>query len=51
MGTDFNNLRATAGTVNFQAIWRANDDTIYTVKEYLQELDGNYPSNPNNTWT
>ncbi len=49
--TEFMNLHPNGWVVNFKAIWSANENTKYTVKEYLEELTGDYPSNPNNEWT
>lgn len=45
-GTEFKNLRATSGDVNFKAIWSKNLNTPYTVKHYLENLTGWYPTNP-----
>lgn len=45
MAERFKNLRATSGTVTFAARWDA-DRVTYTVKHYLQELDGSYPGTP-----
>jgi hypothetical protein len=39
-GTEFKNLRATSGDVNFKAIWSKNLNTPYTVKHYLENLTG-----------
>ena len=40
-GTEFNNLRATSGTVHFAAKWTANK-VPYKVEHYLQDLSGAY---------
>lgn len=45
MAERFKNLRATSGTVTFAARWDA-DRVTYTVKHFLQELDGSYPGTP-----
>lgn len=45
-GTEFKNLRATSGDVNFKAIWSKNLNTPYTVEHYLENLTGWYPTDP-----
>jgi len=45
-GTEFKNLRATSGDVNFKAIWSKNLHTPYTVEHYLENLTGWYPTDP-----
>ena len=37
------------GTLTLTAQWRAGSDTAYTVKHYLQNLDGTYPTEPEAT--
>jgi hypothetical protein len=38
-GTEFNNLRATSGTVHFAAKWTANK-VPYKVEHYIENLTG-----------
>ena len=49
MGTSFENLRATSGTVNFLAIWTKNLHTTYKVEHYLEKIEGWYPITPKQT--
>ena len=50
MGTSFENLRSTSGTVNFLAIWTKNLHTQYKVEHYLETLtSGVYPDDPKET--
>lgn len=49
MGTSFENLRATSGTVNFLAIWTKNLHTTYKVEHYLEKIEGWYPTTPKQT--
>ena len=37
--------------VTLVATWEANTDTKYTVEYYLQDVDGNYPATPNETYS
>lgn len=50
MAEQFRNLRSDTGTVNFAARWSA-DEVLYTIKHFLQDLDGSYPANPIETNT
>ena len=47
-GTEFNNLRATSGTVHFAAKWTANK-VPYKVEHYIENLTGWYPDLPKDT--
>ena len=37
--------------MTYNAVWKANNNTPYTVEHYYQRLDGNYPQSPNYTET